>query len=83
MARVFLSIGSNLGDRAGLLRQALGLLLATEGVRFLDASPLYETEPWERAPGQSVNRADWFLNCVVAVETTLPPDALLERVHQI
>lgn len=83
MTRVFLSIGSNLGDRPGLLRRALGLLLATEGVRFLDASPLYETEPWERAPGQSVNRADWFLNCVVAIETTLSPDALLERVHQI
>ena len=83
MARVFLSIGSNLGDRAGLLRQALGLLLATESVSFLDASPLYETEPWESAPGQSVNRAGWFLNCVVAIETTLSPDALLERVHQI
>ena len=83
MARVFLSIGSNLGDRAGLLRQALGLLLATESVRFLDASPLYETEPWESVPGQSANRADWFLNCVAAIETTLSPAALLKRVHQI
>ena len=83
MARVFLSIGSNLGDRLGLLRDALGLLLATESVRFLDASPLYETEPWESAPGQSVNGTDWFLNGVVAIETTLSPDALLERVHQI
>ena len=83
MARVFLSLGSNLGDRLQSLRRAVGLLTATEGVRFLEVSRVYETEPWESAPGQIVNRAGWFLNCVVAIETTLSPAALLERIHQI
>lgn len=83
MTRVFLSIGSNLGDRLQLLRRAVGLLTATEGIRFLDASRLYETEPWERMPGQTGTRAAWFLNCVVALETTLSPASLLERVHEI
>ncbi len=83
MARVFLSLGSNRGDRVEQLRGALRLLMATDGVRILDASPLYETEPWESSPGQVVNRAEWFLNCVVAVETTLSPAALLARVQKI
>lgn len=83
MTRAFLSIGSNLGDRLGLLRQALDSLAATEGIRFLDASRLYETEPWEREPGRSPNRADWFLNCVVAIETSLSPASLLARIQEI
>ena len=83
MTRVFLSMGSNLGDRIEYLRAALHRLMALDGVRFLDASRLYETEPWESAPGQILNRAGWFLNCVVVIETTLSPDVLLERVQQI
>lgn len=83
MTRVFLSIGSNLGDRLELLQKAVGLLTATQGVRFLDASRLYETEPWERAPGQTPNRAGWFLNGVVAIETDLAPASLLARIQEI
>ena len=83
MTRAFLSIGSNLGDRLEWLRKGVDLLTATQDVRLLDASRLYETEPWESAPGQTVRRAGWFLNCVVAIETTLSPAALLDRVHQI
>lgn len=83
MTRVFLSIGSNLGDKLEALRQAVGLLRVTERIRFLEASRVYETEPWERTPGQTGNRAGWFLNCVVAIETTLSPAALLQRVHEI
>src|SRR5574338_504787 len=44
MARVFLSVGSNLGDRLGCLRRAVEQLRAMEDLRFLDASPLYRTE---------------------------------------
>lgn len=83
MPRVFLSIGSNLGDRLEQLRQALRGLAATPGIRFLDASRLYETEPWEHEPGRTPNRADWFLNCVVSVETPLSPAALLARTQEI
>ena len=72
MAKVFLSVGSNLGDRAALLRQAIARLRTLPEVQFLDASPVYWTEPWERQPGQSArNQESWFFNCVVSIETAL------------
>ena len=83
MSRAFLSIGSNLGDRVELMREALRQLSAPGDIQLVEASRLYETEPWERQPGQPSERAGWFLNCVVAVETSLPPMALLERLQAI
>lgn len=83
MARVFLSIGSNLGERLENLRAAIRRLRAAEGIRLLEVSRLYETEPWERLPGQIGKRAGWFLNCVVAVETELAPAALLSATQEI
>ena len=83
MGLVFVSIGSNLGDRLGLLREAVRRLAAAGDIRVVEASRLYETEPWEGVPGQLPDRSDWFLNCVVAIETTLAPRALLERVQAI
>ncbi|HSB42130.1 MAG TPA: 2-amino-4-hydroxy-6-hydroxymethyldihydropteridine diphosphokinase [Methylomirabilota bacterium] len=80
MARVFLSVGSNLGDRLGCLRRAVEQLRAMEDLRFLDASPLYRTEPWERQPGES-DDAGWFFNCAVAIETELAPAELLARLQ--
>jgi 2-amino-4-hydroxy-6-hydroxymethyldihydropteridine diphosphokinase len=83
MARVYLSLGSNLGDRLGLLRAAVALLRDTAEVDFVAASQLYETEPWESQPGEPVNRRQWFLNCAVAIETTLTPVALLACLQRI
>jgi 2-amino-4-hydroxy-6-hydroxymethyldihydropteridine diphosphokinase len=80
---VFVSIGSNLGDRLGLVREAVRRLVGAGDIRVVQTSRLYETEPWERTPGQIPDRSDWFLNCVVALETTLPPRALLERMQAI
>ena len=82
MAQVFLSLGSNLGDRLALLRDALARLRA-EGLALVSASPLYESEPWEAEPGQTEGERPWYLNCVVAIETTLPPRTLLERLQAI
>ncbi|HKE32546.1 MAG TPA: 2-amino-4-hydroxy-6-hydroxymethyldihydropteridine diphosphokinase [Candidatus Angelobacter sp.] len=68
---VYLSLGSNLGDRATNLRTAiehLGELGAVVG-----RSSLYETEPVE------MERQPWFLNCVVAIETELMPKQFLAR----
>ena len=63
---VYLSLGSNLGDRAANLRAARHRL--SELGTVISASSVYETEPVE------VERAQpWFLNCVVAVETELMP----------
>ncbi|HEX9409616.1 MAG TPA: 2-amino-4-hydroxy-6-hydroxymethyldihydropteridine diphosphokinase, partial [Methylomirabilota bacterium] len=84
MAKVFLSVGSNMGDRVALLREAVVRLRSLPEVEFLDASPLYWTEPWERRPGQSrLNQDTWFFNCVIVIETTLEPPALLERVQDV
>src|SRR3972149_5027490 len=83
VARFFLSIGSNLGERRQNLQAAIQRLRAAERIRVLEVSRLYETEPWERAPGQIGNRAGWFLNCVVAVETGLAPAALLSATQEI
>jgi 2-amino-4-hydroxy-6-hydroxymethyldihydropteridine diphosphokinase len=83
MAHVFLSLGSNLGDRVALLREAVHRLSATSRTRVVHLSPLYETEPWEHAPGDVPDRDHWFLNCVVAVETALRPPELLGHVQEI
>jgi 2-amino-4-hydroxy-6-hydroxymethyldihydropteridine diphosphokinase len=83
MARVYLSLGSNLGDRLALLKAAIVGLRRSAGIRFIGASALYETEPWESEPGQFANQRPWHLNCAVVIETTLPPIELLERLQQI
>jgi 2-amino-4-hydroxy-6-hydroxymethyldihydropteridine diphosphokinase len=83
MTRVYLSLGSNVGDRLALLRAAVRRLGELEGVRVVEASPLYESEPWESEPGQTPSERAWYLNCVVAVETGLEPRPLLERVRAI
>jgi 2-amino-4-hydroxy-6-hydroxymethyldihydropteridine diphosphokinase len=66
----YLSLGSNLGDRAANLREALcglerlGSIVAMSG--------FYETEPVDVEQAQP-----WFLNCAVALETDLSPVQLL------
>jgi 2-amino-4-hydroxy-6-hydroxymethyldihydropteridine diphosphokinase len=82
MAQVYLSLGSNLGDRLALLRAAVAQLRAA-GLAVTAASPLYESEPWEEEPGRTESERPWFLNCVIAVETTLSPRPLLERLQTI
>jgi 2-amino-4-hydroxy-6-hydroxymethyldihydropteridine diphosphokinase len=82
MAQVYLSLGSNLGDRLALLRGARARLQA-DGLALVATSPLYESEPWEEEAGQTESERPWYLNCVVAIETSLPPRALLERVQAV
>jgi 2-amino-4-hydroxy-6-hydroxymethyldihydropteridine diphosphokinase len=83
MARVYLSLGSNLGDRLGLLRSAVEHLRRATEIRFVGASPLYEAEPWESEPGEPLNRRVWYLNCAVALETGLAPEDLLRQLQAI
>jgi 2-amino-4-hydroxy-6-hydroxymethyldihydropteridine diphosphokinase len=81
--RVYLGLGSNVGDRLAMLRAAVRRLRESAGISVVSASRLYETEPWEDEPGRTTGERTWHLNCVVAVETSLPPRALLERVRAI
>ena len=83
MTRVYLSLGSNLGDRLALLRTAVQRLRESADLELVTASPLYESEPWEEEPGRASSEQRWYLNCVVALDTPLPPRALLERLRGI
>jgi 2-amino-4-hydroxy-6-hydroxymethyldihydropteridine diphosphokinase len=71
MARAFLGLGSNLGDRAGLLRAAVARLRARPDVEVVGASPVYETDP-VGGPEQGA-----FLNLVVELRTDLGARGLL------
>lgn len=83
MARVYLSLGSNLGDRRALLKEAVHRLGRLEATELVVASRLYEAEPWESEPGQTRDEEPWYLNCIVAIETSLPPRALLVRIQAV
>jgi len=61
VSRAVLSLGSNIGDRAGNLRGALATLRAA-GARLVAVSPVYATAPWGGV------EQDEFLNAVVIVE---------------
>ena len=72
---VYLSLGSNLGDRQVNLRNAIGRLLELGDV--LEVSSLYNTEPVEFID------QPWFLNCAVAVRTELIPREFLAGILSI
>lgn len=75
MALVYLSLGSNLGDRDKYLKEArLAIEKSFSSVRF---SKVYETEPVD------FKQQPWFLNQVAEVQTELAPDSLLEWVHAL
>ena len=76
MKTVYLSLGSNIGDREGHLRKALEQLTAG-GVRVLRVSPVYETEPVD------VTGQGWFLNQVAEAGTELFPLQLLAAAMRI
>jgi 2-amino-4-hydroxy-6-hydroxymethyldihydropteridine diphosphokinase len=73
---VYLSLGSNLGDRAANLERAVEALTEI-GVRVLRRSSIYETEPVDFLA------QPWFLNCVLEAETSLEPRQLLEGLQSI
>jgi len=69
MKTVYLSLGSNVGDRARNIARAIEAL-AGRGVRVTRQSSLYETEPIDA-------RGGWFLNCAVEAEADLMPLQLM------
>jgi len=76
MKLVYLSLGSNIGDREANLRAALEHLEST-GLHILRVSPIYETEPVDYTDQR------WFLNLVAEAETELFPLQLLQRTQKI
>lgn len=76
MHTVYLSLGSNLGDRKATMRRAIGLLNERAGSVDRQSS-FIETEPWGF---ESTNK---FLNMCVRLLTTLSPEQLLLATKQI
>lgn len=76
MHKVFLGLGTNLGDREGNIRQAVRLIGERVG-EVTRQSSLIETEPWGF---ESEYR---FLNAVILCETSQTPRQVLETTQQI
>lgn len=78
MTDAFVGLGSNVGDRAGNLREALRRLAACEGISLVAASAFHETEPVGGPPGQAR-----FLNAAAHLRVTISVDELLDRLLAI
>lgn len=77
MARVFLGLGSNQGDRLANLSRAVQRLGETAGIRVMQMATMYETRPVGGPPQED------FLNTVVEIDTTLSPHELLSTVKAL
>ena len=73
---VYLSLGSNLGDREENLRTAIAALSDAK-VSVTRVSSFYETEPVD------LREQPWFLNCAVEAETHFDPFMLLRALREI
>jgi 2-amino-4-hydroxy-6-hydroxymethyldihydropteridine diphosphokinase len=74
--RIYLSLGSNLGDRSANMRAAIAALASVE-TTVSKVSSFYETEPVE------YREQPWFLNCVVEGQTALEAGELLSALREI
>jgi 2-amino-4-hydroxy-6-hydroxymethyldihydropteridine diphosphokinase len=77
VARAYVGLGANLGDRAGTLGRAIELLGAWPGIEVVAVSSFRETDP--------VGYLDQprFLNAAVAIDTSLDPEAVLAALLDI
>lgn len=75
MAKVFLGLGSNIGDKEKNIHDALSHL--SDFCTIKKMSRLYLTEPVGEV------QQDWFLNCCAEIETMLTPEELLVRLKSI
>lgn len=75
--RAYLSVGSNIGDKEGYIRDALAALDMTEECRIVRTSQLITTEPYGNV------EQDDFLNGCVEVDTLLTAEELLVQLHYL
>jgi 2-amino-4-hydroxy-6-hydroxymethyldihydropteridine diphosphokinase len=66
LEKVYLSLGSNIGDSLGFLREAVKLI-DSKNINVTAVSPVYKTDPWGKTD------QDLFLNCAVEAETDISP----------
>ena len=73
-------LGSNVGGRLRLLSQAKTLILLEPDVKFVDQSPVYETEPVGVKPEHKTMK---FLNAVLIVESPYTAEEWLPKIKKI
>ena len=74
---VFLGLGSNVGNRAEVLGNAVNAIANLEKCTVCEISSIYETEPWGNKDQKQ------FLNLVIEAETQLEPQELLTACKEI
>lgn len=74
---VYLSLGSNMGNREKYIENALNALRGSEKIRIGKISPFYETSPYG-----GVEQPDFLNNCV-EIRTILEPELLLDVLSEI
>lgn len=75
--KVYLALGSNMGDKEGYIQGAVQALKAHPQIRVVKVSDLIVTEPYGGV------EQDEFLNGALEAETLLGPEELLEAIHDI
>ena len=73
---VYLSVGSNIGDRQGHIRAGIDRIKENVDIRLIRVSQLIETKPYGEV------EQDDFLNGAVKLETLLSPSELLDVLHE-
>ncbi|MED3794786.1 2-amino-4-hydroxy-6-hydroxymethyldihydropteridine diphosphokinase [Niallia alba] len=77
MNEVYLSLGSNIGNRFEYIYEAVQMLRSQEEIKVVNISSIYETDP------VGYEEQALFLNIVVQIETSLNPLSLLEQCQRI
>ena len=77
MTTAWLALGGNIGDTRTLLDCAVAMLCDGNAAEFVARSSDYRTPPW------GVTDQPPFINCCLAIETTLSPRDLLKRAHAV
>ena len=75
--KVYLSLGSNIGNRQEYIESAIELVGKTEGIKILKKSRLYETSP------VGYVEQDLFLNAVIKIETDFSEREILKIINKI
>ncbi|MEA4924819.1 MAG: 2-amino-4-hydroxy-6-hydroxymethyldihydropteridine diphosphokinase [Syntrophomonadaceae bacterium] len=75
--RVYIGLGSNMGDKAANLARARQLINSIDDLHIIKVSSLYLTAPWGKTDQED------FVNQVIAIDTELTPLDLLHQLQDI
>ena len=81
MVTAYIALGSNLGDAAGALQQAVAAINTLPDCAVKKTSSFYKTAPQEILPEQAPG--DDYINAVIELETKLPAPTLLQNLLQL